>query len=60
MDLSDEDLEAFEEFGDAIGFLSKLDEKGIARCVIFTLRKGLYSNTARQEQKRDRAPTSPQ
>ena len=60
VDLSDEDLEAFEEFGDAIGFLSKLDEKGIARCVIFTLRKGLYSNTARQEQKRDRAPTSPQ
>ncbi|EPT05997.1 hypothetical protein FOMPIDRAFT_1026864 [Fomitopsis schrenkii] len=30
-DLSDEDLDALEEFGDAIGFLSKLDEKGIAR-----------------------------
>ena len=39
VELSDEDLEAFEEFGDAIGFLSKLDEKGIARCVTLTLRK---------------------
>lgn len=37
VDLSDVDLEAFEEFGDAIGFLSKLDEKGITRCVLFTV-----------------------
>ncbi|TFY63968.1 hypothetical protein EVJ58_g2909 [Rhodofomes roseus] len=30
-ELSDEDLDAFEEYGAALGFLSKLDEKGIAR-----------------------------
>ncbi|KAH9934778.1 nucleolar complex-associated protein-domain-containing protein [Fomitopsis serialis] len=31
IELSDEDLDAFEDYGDAVGFLSRLDEKGIAR-----------------------------
>lgn len=33
IDLSDQDLEFFEEFGGSVKFLTSLDEKGIARCV---------------------------
>ena len=32
-ELSDEDVELLEEYGQAVGFLSSLDEKGITRCV---------------------------
>ena len=31
IDLSDQDLEFFEEFGGSAGFLTSLDEKGIAK-----------------------------
>ena len=33
VELSDEDLEFFEEYGGAASFLNTLDEKGITRCV---------------------------
>lgn len=33
VELSEEDLDLLEEYGDAVGFLGKLDRKGIAMCV---------------------------
>lgn len=33
-ELSEEDLELLEEFGQAAGFLTRLDEKGISRCAV--------------------------
>lgn len=34
-DLSDQDMEVLEEFGDAAGFLTRLDEKGLSRCALW-------------------------
>ena len=31
--MSDEDLDMLDEYGGAISFLSRLDEKGISKCV---------------------------
>ena len=33
-ELSEEDLDLLEEYGSAVSFLQRLDEKGIARCVV--------------------------
>ncbi|KAI0736984.1 nucleolar complex-associated protein 3 [Fomitopsis betulina] len=57
VDLSDVDLEAFEEFGDAIGFLSKLDEKGITRSKKETERLRRLNKPVRVAPKDDDLPS---
>ncbi|EAU88570.2 nucleolar complex-associated protein 3 [Coprinopsis cinerea okayama7 len=56
VELSDEDMEMLDEFGESLGFLQKLDKKGIARSKKETQRLNELTKPVRQAPKVDGLP----